>query len=121
MMPAMTTTSLTVPSRSPVTAVGLVLAAGFVGCVFLANWLTTRYGMVGLGFGLSATAGTLAADDAIDDAIDDILGVDRDRPPCLNLGPRGFFCTLPTDHGGRLHAAIHDSGQRIDDWPVAGS
>lgn len=45
--------------RSPVLA-GLVFV-GFVACVLLANWLTERYGFVGMGLGFSATAGTYAA------------------------------------------------------------
>ena len=37
------------------------LFLSFVGCVFAANALTTRYGFVPVGFGFSATAGTYAA------------------------------------------------------------
>lgn len=33
----------------------------FIGSVFAANWLTSRYGFVPVGFGLTATAGTYAA------------------------------------------------------------
>ena len=36
-------------------------AAGFLATVVAANWLTERYGMVPVGFGLTATAGTYAA------------------------------------------------------------
>lgn len=38
-----------------------LIAAGFIACVWLANYLTTRYGFVPVGFGLTATAGTYAA------------------------------------------------------------
>lgn len=38
-----------------------VLFAGFLATVVVANWLTDRYGMVPVWFGLSATAGTYAA------------------------------------------------------------
>lgn len=36
-------------------------AAAFVAAIVAANWLTTRYGFVPVGLGLSATAGTYAA------------------------------------------------------------
>jgi uncharacterized PurR-regulated membrane protein YhhQ (DUF165 family) len=39
----------------------LALAAGFLGCILAANYVTTRYGMVPVGFGLVATAGTYFA------------------------------------------------------------
>lgn len=35
--------------------------AGFVACVALANYLTATYGLIPVGFGLMATAGTYAA------------------------------------------------------------
>lgn len=38
-----------------------VLFFAFVATVWLANWLTSRYGFVPVGFGYTATAGTLAA------------------------------------------------------------
>jgi uncharacterized PurR-regulated membrane protein YhhQ (DUF165 family) len=38
-----------------------LLAAGFLGCIITANYVTTRYGMVPVGFGLVATAGTYFA------------------------------------------------------------
>ena len=34
----------------------LLPALGFLGCILAANWVTTRYGMVPVGFGLIATA-----------------------------------------------------------------
>jgi queuosine precursor transporter len=36
------------------------LLAIYIGSIVLANWLTTRYGLIAIGFGLYATAGTLA-------------------------------------------------------------
>jgi len=43
-------------------AVGLALAIGaFIVTVVAANLLTNRYGLIGVGFGLTATAGTAAA------------------------------------------------------------
>lgn len=39
----------------------LALAAAFIGCILAANYVTTRYGMVPVGFGLVATAGTYFA------------------------------------------------------------
>lgn len=51
-------------------------AVGLVGSVVLANWLTERYGFVHIGFGLSTTAGTLAAGAALAlrDALQDTAG-----------------------------------------------
>lgn len=37
------------------------LAAGYIACIVLANVLTEHYGLVPVGFGLVATAGTFAA------------------------------------------------------------
>ena len=37
------------------------LAAAFLGCILAANYVTSRYGMVPVGFGLIATAGTYFA------------------------------------------------------------
>lgn len=39
----------------------LLLAAGFLGTILAANYVTTRYGMVPVGFGLVAIAGTYFA------------------------------------------------------------
>jgi hypothetical protein len=39
----------------------IAAAAVFIGAVVVANWLTSTYGLVGVGFGLTATAGTYAA------------------------------------------------------------
>jgi queuosine precursor transporter len=41
------------------------LLAVYVGSVVLANWLTTRYGLLGVGLGLTAPAGTFAIGGAI--------------------------------------------------------
>lgn len=40
--------------------IGIVAAALFVGTVWFANWLLTRYGVVDIGFGLTAPAGVFA-------------------------------------------------------------
>lgn len=55
---------------------GVASAAVLVGAVVVANWLTTRFGFVPVGFGLSATAGTFAAGFALAarDALQDLLG-----------------------------------------------
>lgn len=39
----------------------IVAAVGFLGCIVAANYVTSRYGMVPVGFGLMATAGTYFA------------------------------------------------------------
>ena len=39
----------------------LATAGGFLACILAANYVTTRYGMVPVGFGLIATAGTYFA------------------------------------------------------------
>lgn len=39
----------------------LALAAAFLGCILAANYVTTEFGMVPVGFGLVATAGTYLA------------------------------------------------------------
>ena len=39
----------------------VLLAGAFLGCILAANYVTTRYGMVPVGFGLIATAGTYFA------------------------------------------------------------
>ena len=59
------------------------LLAIYIGSVVAANWLTTRYGLISIGFGLYATAGTIAVGGAI--MTRDFLQ-DGD-PPC---------CTSPT-------------------------
>lgn len=64
--------------NTPVThkRIGLASAAGFVGSVLVANYVTTQYGFISVGFGLTATAGTLAAGFALAlrDATQDALG-----------------------------------------------
>jgi hypothetical protein len=56
--------------------VGAAVAALLLGSVIAANWLTTRYGFINVGFGQQATAGTLAAGFALAlrDATQDLLG-----------------------------------------------
>lgn len=50
--------------------------AGFIGCILAANYVTTRYGMVPVGFGLVATAGTYLAGLSfiLRDAVQDTAG-----------------------------------------------
>lgn len=57
-------------------AAGTASAVSFVAVVVAANYLTTRYGFVSVGFGLTATAGTFAAGFALAlrDATQDTLG-----------------------------------------------
>lgn len=42
-------------------ALGLFFAASVIGSLMLANWVTTDYGFIPVGFGLEATAGTFFA------------------------------------------------------------
>ena len=55
---------------------GVACAAGLVGSVVVANYATTRFGFVTVGFGESATAGTLFAGLALAlrDGVQDTLG-----------------------------------------------
>ena len=57
-------------------ALGCAAAAGLFAGIVAANYLTTRFGFVPVGFGLAATAGTFAAGVtlALRDAIQDTLG-----------------------------------------------
>lgn len=43
------------------TKLSTLAATGFLGAILLANYLTTEYGLIGVGFGLVATAGTYLA------------------------------------------------------------
>lgn len=58
------------------TIVGVLAGAGLIGSVVVANWATSTFGFVPVGFGQAATAGTLAAGIALAarDAIQDALG-----------------------------------------------
>lgn len=47
------------------TKLGIAAAVAFIATVVLANILSSRYGMVGVGFGLMASAGTYAAGAAL--------------------------------------------------------
>jgi queuosine precursor transporter len=47
-----------IPAR---TWAALGFATAFIGCVVLANWMTTQWPSMPVGFGVTATAGTLAA------------------------------------------------------------
>lgn len=60
---ALTDTTLSV-SKSPTTRrakVGVAAAVALLACILAANFVTTRYGVVPVGFGLMATAGTYFA------------------------------------------------------------
>jgi len=74
------------PTRSPVVprtlsrrtrvAVGLVAALVVLGALLLANWTTSEFGFIPVGFGLESTAGTLFAGVMLAgrDAVQDALG-----------------------------------------------
>lgn len=55
---------------------GLILLAVYIGSIVLANWLTSRFGLLPVGFGLMTTAGTLAIGGAVmtRDLVQDALG-----------------------------------------------
>ncbi len=57
-------------------ALGALAFAGYVGAILSANYLTEHYGLVAVGFGLTATAGTFAAGAALllRDAVQETLG-----------------------------------------------
>ena len=57
-------------------ALGMISVAAFVATIVLANALTTHFGFVAVGFGLTATAGTYAAGLALSlrDAVHETLG-----------------------------------------------
>jgi uncharacterized PurR-regulated membrane protein YhhQ (DUF165 family) len=59
MAPTIISTSVS-PTRKNV-AVGIAAAVGLLACILAANFVTTRYGLVPVGFGLMATAGTYFA------------------------------------------------------------
>lgn len=54
----------------------IILAATFLACILAANYVTTRFGMVPVGFGLVATAGTYFAGATfiLRDSLQDIAG-----------------------------------------------
>ena len=56
--------------------VGVAAVGAYLGSVLLANWLTSRYGFVPVGFGYAATAGTFAAGGAlvVRDVVQDAVG-----------------------------------------------
>lgn len=60
----------------PRTLAGIGAAATLIAAVIAANWATTKYGFIPVGFGQAATAGTLAAGLALAarDALQDTLG-----------------------------------------------
>jgi uncharacterized PurR-regulated membrane protein YhhQ (DUF165 family) len=55
---------------------GYLALTVYIGSVVLANWLTTKYGLIDVGFGLLTTAGTVAIGGAImtRDLLQDALG-----------------------------------------------
>ncbi|WDW19680.1 hypothetical protein [Mycobacterium phage LOCV1] len=57
-------------------AIGTAFGALFVGTVLVANWATSTFGFVPVGFGQAATAGTFAAGFALAarDVVQDQLG-----------------------------------------------
>lgn len=60
----------------PTRSVAIVAAAAFVASVVVANYVTSRYGLIAVGFGLTATAGTYLAGltFVLRDAVQDGLG-----------------------------------------------
>lgn len=64
--------SVSIPAQVLATATG----AAFLACILLANYVTTEYGMVPVGFGLMATAGTYFAGltFVLRDSLQDALG-----------------------------------------------
>lgn len=56
--------------------IGIIAALGLLASVIVANWATSNFGFVSVGFGLTATAGTFAAGFALAlrDATQDALG-----------------------------------------------
>lgn len=64
------------PMRTVPAAFAVLSIAGFLGCILAANYVTTEYGMVPVGFGLVATAGTYFAglSFVLRDAVQDTVG-----------------------------------------------
>lgn len=58
------------------TSTSIILSALFLGCIFGANWLLNKFGMIPVGFGLEATAGTYLAGFSfgLRDAVQDVSG-----------------------------------------------
>jgi hypothetical protein len=56
--------------------VSIASAAAFIGCILAANYVTSRYGMIPVGFGIVATAGTYfaGASFVLRDTVQDGLG-----------------------------------------------
>jgi uncharacterized PurR-regulated membrane protein YhhQ (DUF165 family) len=54
-------TTLNRPRRKDLEMARPIAIGLYVACIALANWLTEHYGMINVGFGLTATAGTIAA------------------------------------------------------------
>lgn len=73
-------------------------AVVYLGSVVLANWLTTRYGFVPVGFGKMTTAGTFAAGGAlvVRDVLQDAIG--RVGVACLILLGAGLSWLVADHH-----------------------
>jgi hypothetical protein len=58
------------------TALGIAASIGFLAAILAANYATTNYGLIPVGFGLVATAGTFfaGATFVLRDSVNDILG-----------------------------------------------
>ena len=54
----------------------ILTLTAYIAAIVAANWLTTRYGLIPMGFGLTATAGTYAAGAALllRDVVQDVCG-----------------------------------------------
>lgn len=57
-------------------SLGTAAAVAFLACILLANWITTEYGVISVGFGLTATAGTYfaGATFVLRDSVQDWIG-----------------------------------------------
>jgi uncharacterized PurR-regulated membrane protein YhhQ (DUF165 family) len=92
-------------------------AAGLLTTIILANWLTTEYGFVAVGFGLTATAGTYAAGLAL--GLRDVLQDNSGRFTVLAvilLG--GGLSYLVADPFIALASAVAFTASELLDWAV---
>lgn len=78
-------------------ATGFVAGAGLLASVIAANYVTTRYGFIPVGFGLHATAGTIFAGLALAlrDAIQDLLGKIATLAVILAAAVLSYFVASP--------------------------
>jgi len=74
----MSTSSTNLPTARPGrrTLIGVAAAISFIATIAVANFVTTRFGFIPVGFGLASTAGTFVAGAALAlrDVTQDILG-----------------------------------------------